>query len=149
METVIAMVSEARQTSPASNSLVSRRIWKDFHPLEHIEGSLPKPGIQVVFHNRCKSCSLGFVVKMTDAKMLRNDVAHLGDHFIAFELSSCELGRGGVFAHDAIGDFVVWEEIAVRQAGIALVGKDDFNRSMGMATDDRAILQKVGVMDRI
>ena len=32
--------------------------------------NLPKPGIQIVLHDRCKPSSLGFVVKMTDAKIL-------------------------------------------------------------------------------
>jgi len=33
-----------------------------------------------------------------------------------------KLGRCGVFAHDAIGDFVVGEKITVGQTSIALVG---------------------------
>ena len=76
------------------------------------------------------------------------NIAHLGDLFVAFDFPFCELGGGGVFAHDAVGDFVVCEEIAVRKAGVALIGIDDFDPFIGMAAEDRAILEKVGIMDR-
>ena len=43
--------------------------------------NLPEPGIQIVLRNRCKPRLFGFVVKMTDPKILFNDVAYLGDFF--------------------------------------------------------------------
>ena len=36
----------------------------------------------------------------------------------------------------------------IRQSGVALVGIDDFNRLIGMATEDCAIMKEVGVMHR-
>ena len=43
---------------------------------------------------------------------------------------------------------ILLPEVAVGETGVALVGIDDFDRFIGMATEDRAILQEVGVMDR-
>ena len=76
------------------------------------------------------------------------DVAHFRYLLVSFDFSVSQLGRGRVFAHDAIGDFVVGEEIAVGQASVALVGIDDFDWFVGMAAEDRAILEEVGIMDR-
>ena len=84
-------------------------------------------------------------MKMTDPKILLDNIAHLGNLFIAFRSVSLAVAS---LSHDAVGDFVVGEEIAVRQTGVAFVGIDDFDRLIGMATEYRAILQEVGVMDR-
>jgi len=53
-------------------------------------------------------------MKMTDAEILLNDVAYFGDPLVSFDFPFCELGRGRVLSHDAVGDFVVEKEIAVR-----------------------------------
>ena len=59
-----------------------------------------------------------------------------------------QFSRCRVFKHDAVGDFVVGEEVSVGQSGEALFGIDDFDWLIGMATEDRAILQEVVVMHR-
>ena len=99
---------------PRPNKLIrlrSRRLpccfWKDFHPLEDIESRLSKPGIQIVLHDGCKSCSLGFVMKVTDPKILFDDVTYFGDLFVSLDFPIRELGRGGVFAHDAISYLIL------------------------------------------
>jgi hypothetical protein len=68
---MITLIPETGKSLPASHTpWFSRRFWKNFHPPELIESSLPKPDIQVVFRDRCKSRPLGFVIKMTDPKIL-------------------------------------------------------------------------------
>ena len=85
---------------------LSHRFWEDFHSPEHIEGGLPKPGIQVVFRDRCKPCPLGFVMEMTDPKILLDNVAHLGNLFVTGDFSVGQFGRGRVFPHDTVSNLV-------------------------------------------
>ena len=61
-------------------------------------------------------------MKMADPKILFDDVAHLGDLFISFDFAISQFSRCGVFAHDAIGNFVVEEKIPVGQTGAAFIG---------------------------
>ena len=96
-----------RTTPLASISAVIPHFRLNFHSPEYIESGLPEPGIQIVFHNRCKPCPLGLVMKMADSKILFDDVAHLGDLFVTFDFPFRKFGSGRVFTHDAIGDFVV------------------------------------------
>ena len=60
-------------------------------------------------------------MKMTDPKILFDDVTHLGDLFIPVDFYVSELGGSGDFAHNAIGDLVVGEEMTVGQSGVAFV----------------------------
>ena len=107
MGSMIALIPRPDKLRRLWSWRLSRCLWNDFHPPEHIESGLSEPGIQVVYHDRCKSCPLGLAVKMADSKILFHNVAHFGDLLVALDFQLRELGGGRVLAHDAIGDFVI------------------------------------------
>jgi len=47
--------------------------------------NLPIPTIELIFSNVCKSCPFGMILKVTDSKILFNDVSDFGDFFIPFD----------------------------------------------------------------
>ena len=45
-------------------------------------------------------------MKMTDPKILFNNISNLRDLLVSLDFNVGQFGRGGVFAHDSIGNFV-------------------------------------------
>ena len=50
---------------------------QDFYSLSDIEGSLSAPGIEIVFRDRSKASSFGFIVKVADTEVLFDDISDI------------------------------------------------------------------------
>src|SRR5512143_2424295 len=87
-------------------------------------------------------------MQVADAEVLLDDVPDFGDELVALDLQVGQLGGGGVLAHDAVFDLVKGEKVPVGFTGVALVGIDLFDFTLGMATESSAIGQEVGIVNR-
>ena len=87
-------------------------------------------------------------MQMADAEVLLDDISDFRDGLVALDLELGQLGGGGVLAHDAILDLIERQKVPVGFTGVSLVGVDFLYWLFGMTTVDRAVGQKVGIVDR-
>ena len=87
-------------------------------------------------------------MQVADAEVLLDDVSDFGDGLVAQDLRVGQLGGGGVLAHDAVVDLIECQEVPVGFSGVAFIGIDLLDLLLGMTTEDGAVGQEVGIVDR-
>jgi hypothetical protein len=87
-------------------------------------------------------------VQVADAEVLLHDTSDFGDGFVAQDLRVDQVGGGVVFAHDAVSDLIECQEVSVGFSGVAFIGIDLLDLLLGMTTENSAVGQGVGIVDR-
>ena len=88
------------------------------------------------------------MMKMADPKILFHSVPDLGDGLIPLYLIGGQLSTPRGFSHDAVLDLIKTQKLSVLLSKIALVGKDLFDRILGMTAAGNAQGEKRTVVKR-
>lgn len=109
---------------------------------------MSEPAIDFVVFHLSEPGPFGIIIQVTDAKVLFDDIARLGDLLVAFNLCVSEFSRGRVFSHDPISDMIICQKIAIRFAAVPFVNKNIFDRLFDMLAIDGATRSVDVITDR-
>lgn len=107
-------------------------LCQHLRPSEEVEGELSEQGIQGILDQSGEPGPMGMMMKMADPKILFHSVPDLGDGLIPLYLIGGQLSIPRGFSHDAVLDLIETQKLSVFLSKIALVGKDLFDRILGM-----------------